>query len=296
MNNIPYIHNPKDKNNLVNTYFIALIPLLIFSFYKNGILLYTNNLINLKNIFIPLYFYIISTIVAIIVSKIIKEDLKENILISLVCSLGISINTNMIIYPFLLFALLFIINCIKRKIKTPFNYTSLIRILLVLSLLLNSYSYLNIGEKLNKFNYNFFDIFLGYSTGGLGTTSLLLVIVSFIILAFNKYYKKEVAISASISYILTSIIILIINPESNLITLLLNGTIYFYFVFVAADLNVTPYSKKGMIIYGSIIGLITALLNLVLNFNETSCIAIFITSLGIPIINKYINKRYIKSL
>lgn len=296
MNNIPYIHNIKDKKNLINSYFIALIPLILFSFYKNGILLYMNNLINLKNIFIPLYFYIVSIIVAIIVSKIVKEDIKENILISLICSLSISINTNMIIYPILLFALLFIIICLKRKISYPFNYTSLIRILLILSLLLNSYSYLNIGEKLNKFNYNYFDIFLGYSSGGLGTTSLLLVIISFIILAFNKFYKKEVAISASLSYLITSIIILIVNPESNLITILLNGTIYFYFVFVAADLNVTPYSKKGMIIYGSIIGIITSLLNLILNFNETSSVAIFITSIFIPIINKYINKKYIKSL
>jgi len=293
MNNIPYIHNPKDKNNLVNTYFIALIPLLIFSFYKNGILLYTNNLINLKNIFIPLYFYIISTIVAIIVSKIIKEDLKENILISLVCSLGISINTNMIIYPFLLFALLFIINCIKRKIKTPFNYTSLIRILLVLSLLLNSYSYLNIGEILNKFNYNAFDNFLGFNIGGIATSSLFLVIISFIILSFNKYYKKEVAIFASLSFILTSLICFFIIKNNSNLSLLLNGTVYFSFVFVGADFKITPYSKKGMILYGIIIGISASLLSLVLNFNEVGYISIFIASLIIPLINTLNNKKYL---
>ena len=37
MNKLPYIHSPKNAYDLLNNYLLALIPLLIFGFYKNGI-------------------------------------------------------------------------------------------------------------------------------------------------------------------------------------------------------------------------------------------------------------------
>ena len=70
MSKIPRIHYYKDRRHLINTYYLALLPLIIFSIYKNGILLYTNNLINFSHILIPLYFYIISIIISILISLI----------------------------------------------------------------------------------------------------------------------------------------------------------------------------------------------------------------------------------
>ncbi len=293
MNKLPYIHSPKNAYDLLNNYILALIPLLIFGFYKNGILLYQNNLINLKSLFIPLYFYFISIIVAIAITYFTKENFKENLLICLLCSASISLNTNMIIYPILLFVLLFIIKFLNTRKNIFFNSTALIRMFLILALLLNSYSYLNIGEILNKFNYNAFDNFLGFNIGGIATSSLFLVIISFIILSFNKYYKKEVAIFASLSFILTSLVCFFIIKNNSNLSLLLNGTVYFSFIFVGADFKITPYSKKGMILYGIIIGISASLLSLVLNFNEVGYISIFIASLIIPLINTLNNKKYL---
>jgi len=293
MNKTLYIHNYNNTNNLLNRYLVAIIPLLIFGFYKNGILLYQNDLINFKHLLLPLYFYLISIIIAVIITLITKENIKENILICLICAASISINTNMIIYPILLFVSLFILKFIKTKKNIIFNSIALVRLILILSLLLNSYSYLNIGEILNKFNYNAFDNFLGFNIGGIATSSLFLVIISFIILSFNKYYKKEVAIFASLSFILTSLICFFIIKNNSNLSLLLNGTVYFSFVFVGADFKITPYSKKGMILYGIIIGISASLLSLVLNFNEVGYISIFIASLIIPLINTLNNKKYL---
>jgi len=97
MNKTLYIHNYNNTNNLLNRYLVAIIPLLIFGFYKNGILLYQNDLINFKHLLLPLYFYLISIIIAVIITLITKENIKENILICLICAASISINTNMII-------------------------------------------------------------------------------------------------------------------------------------------------------------------------------------------------------
>lgn len=286
------LHYKKDKQSLIKTYYLALIPLILFSIYKNGILLFNNDLINFNKIFIPIYFYFISIFIALIISKIYKEDIKENILISLIIACTISINTNIIIYPILLFILMFIAKYIE--IKSKINTTSLIRIGLILGLLLNSYSYLNIAEKLNKFDYNLFDKFIGFNSGGLASSSLLLIIISFLILSGNKFYKKVIPIIASLSYILLSMLIMFITKDFTNITLLLNGSIYFGFVFIAADLYKTPYSKKGMIIYGLIIGVLSSIFSY-LNLNyEASFLSILIASTTIPIINKKTDKKYLK--
>jgi len=290
MNKIPYLHYKKSKNNLINTYFIALIPLILFGIYKNGILLYRNDLINFNNIFIPIYFYLISIIIGVLISLIYKEPKKENILTCLIISLTISINTNMIIYPILLFVSLFIGKYLFQKFK--FNIISFSRVLLILALLINSYSYMNIGEKLNKFNYGMFDIFVGYGIGGIASTSLIVLLISLVILSLNKFYKKIIPAISSLTFIIIGFIYIILFNNYDYISLLLNGTIYFSFVFLATDIY-TPNTQKGMGIYAIIVGVLTSIIS-IFNIYEASYIAILLSSLFIPFINKFANKSYYK--
>jgi len=292
MNRIPFLHYKKDKNNLIVNYYIAIIPILLFGIYKNGFLLYINDLINFKYIFLPIYFYLISIVVGLILSLITKEDKKYNILLCLLIASSISINTNMIIYPILLFVSLFIGKYVCNKFK--FNVISFSRLVLILSLLINSYSYLNIGEKLNKFNYNIFDIFLGYGVGGIATTSFLILIISLIILSFNKYYKKIIPIVSSLTFILFGFIYIILTKNYDYIRLLLNGTIYFGFIFIAPDIYITPNSKRGMIIFAVLIGILASLFSILFNIYEASYISILLVSIFVPFINKIINKKYLE--
>lgn len=294
MTKVPILHNVVDKKDLVKKYYLALIPLIIFSIYKNGILLFNNDLIKFNKILIPIYFYVISIIIGFIVSKILKEDSKENILICLTASCTISINSNLIIYPIILFVSLFIGKVIVNKSKIKFNITSFIRLILILSLLLNAYSYLNIAEKLNKFNYNYFDIFTGLGIGGLASTSTLILIFSLIILSTCRYYKKIIPISASITYIIINLGIILITKNYDYLNILLNGINYFSFIFIAPDLYITPIHQEGMLIYGVLIGILTSIISIWLPY-EASIITIFILSLFIPIINNIINnKKYLK--
>lgn len=292
---IPILHSPIDKKDLIKKYYIALIPLILFSIYKNGLLLYNNNLINFSKVIIPIYFYIVSIIVGFIVSKIIQEDYKENILLCLIVSCTISINTNLIIYPIILFVSLFISKVIVTKTKIKFNISSFIRIILILSLLLNAYSYLNIAEKLDKFNYNYFDIFIGLGKGGLATTSSLILIFSLIILSTNRYYKKMIPIASSLTFITINLIYIILTKNYNNLNLILNGMHYFSFIFIAPDLYITPTHKEGMLIYGICIGILSSIINFLGLSYEASIISIFISSLFIPLINKINNKKYLKN-
>ena len=142
MNNHFYLHYEKDKKSLIRAYFWALIPIILFSFYKNGILLYQNGYISFLDMFLPFYFYLISVLVGYLVAVIKKENHLEFMLYSLIIACTISINTNMIIYPILLFVSLFIMSYLARK--KNFNFIAGSRILLVLALLLQQYSYLNL--------------------------------------------------------------------------------------------------------------------------------------------------------
>ncbi len=289
---IPFLHYSKDKKSLIKSYYTALIPLVLFSLYKNGILLYQHKYISFLDIFVPLYFYFISIVIGIIVAHINKFNKKEFILYSLILSCSISINTNMIIYPIGLFASLFITSYLKRK--KEFNMLALVRLFLGLILLLNSYSYLNISEKINAFNYSYFDLFLGFNTSGIATSSLFLILISFIILSFNKFYKKYIALSASASFLFLSLMIFFISHNPLYLNNLINGSVYYGFIFVASDLFTTPNNKTGMIVYGFLIGVLSAMLSLFIPIYEVSYISILLISLFILKINNQTNKKYLQ--
>ncbi len=292
---IPMLHNNSDKTDLINKYYLALIPLILFSIYKNGILLFNNNLISFSKVLIPIYFYGISILVGFLVSKILRDDIKENILICLIISGTISINTNILFYPIVLFTSLFIGKIIINKTKIKFNIESFVRLILILALLLNAYSYLNIGEKLNKFNYSFLDIFIGFGPGGIATTSAFITIIGLIILSSCRYYKKAIAISSSSAFIVANIIIFLITKNHDYLNILLSGMNYFSFVFIAPELYITPNSKEGMIAYGAIIGILSCFISYLGLRYEASYISILFISMFIPIINKINNKKYLKN-
>lgn len=292
MNNIPYVHYSKDKNSLLKTYFIALIPLILFSFYKNGLMLYQNSFISFIDIFIPLYFYLISIGVGFLVSYLNKENKWEYILYSLIIACSISINTNKIIYPILLFIALFTTSYLAKK--HDFNFLASSRVLVILALFIGSYSYLNVAEKLNAFNYDIFDLFFGYQVSGIATSSLFFLSISAIILFMCRFYKKLIPLMASLSFLIISLILYFLTKETNFLSSLLNGSIYFGFLFVASDLTHSPATKTGMIIYGLLIGVLTAIFGIFLPIYEISYISIFLISFLIPLIDKIIVKKFKK--
>lgn len=292
MNNIPYIHYPKDKNSLLRTYYIALIPLILFSFYKNGLMLYQNSFISFIDMFIPLYFYLISIGIGFLVAYLTKENKRKYILYSLIIACSISLNTNKIVYPILLFIALFATSYLAKK--HDFNYLAASRVIMILALLMGTYSYLNVAEKLNAFNYNLFDLFWGYEISGLATSSLFFLCISALILFINRFYKKIIPLMASLSFLIIILFLYFITKDTNFLSSLLNGSIYFGFLFVASDLTHSPNTKKGMMIYGLLIGSLTAILGVFLPIYEISYISIFLVSFSIPLIDKIIVKKFIK--
>lgn len=99
---------------------------------------------------------------------------------------------------------------------------------------------------------------------------------------------------ASLSYLLIFLILYFITKDTSFLSSLLNGSIYFGFLFVASDLTHSPNTKTGMMIYGLLIGVVTAILGIFLPIYEISYISILLVSFLIPLIDKIIVKKFIK--
>lgn len=83
----PFIKSKNSTHKMMNNLIISLIPIIIFTFYKNGIVLYQNNKTSFFGMFYPLIFiligtlssFLIETLYAYIFLKKRKEELKDYI-------------------------------------------------------------------------------------------------------------------------------------------------------------------------------------------------------------------------
>lgn len=268
----------RDNNSIFKIslkYFYALIPMILFSVYKNGIMLYQKGFINFVEIFKPLLFIITGIIIGgavnIIYEKIIKKN-KNNlteilfssfhILYGLIISCLVSINTNYFLFLIISFLILLLSKILKIK---SVNITALTSLLIILiTYLISDFSYLNIYEKETLLNLNATDYLIGRGSGGIATTFIGALILSIIILWNESTYKKEIALYGITTFSL--LIFLYTIYKSNIaltFELLFTNGILFSFIFVATDTISSSYTQSGKIIYGIFTGILTFIFYLI---------------------------------
>ncbi len=256
------------------TYLISLIPLILFGLYKNGISLYIKGYIGMLEMFKPLLLLLLGSIIGISVNIIYEKYIKKskNNLIDIIFSsfhpiYGIliscisSINTNIILFTIITFIILFISKFINLKINL-ISLTSLI-IFFIMNIA-NKFSFLNIYESSNNFKMDAIDYLFGKGSGGIFTTSILLLIISFIILYNSKVYKKNIPILSTITFTILVIIYCIINKDiGNIMNMLFTNGILFSFIYIATDPISSSYTKIGTNIYSIVVGVLTFIFYLI---------------------------------
>lgn len=261
------------KNNktkkIILTYIYLFIPFILYSLYKNGYLLYKDNLINVFSIFKPIYLIVISIILLYIFNKYIyknKYNLFDLINIILI-TMCISPNINYILFILLISLYLFL------RLIININLVSLI---ILISYLFTSI--MNIGESTYIYELSIIDIFIGRNISGLCTSSILLILISLFVLSTSIYYKRIIPIISIIGYIGLSIIYYIITKDNSL---LFNSIYYFSVVFISTIPEYSPSNNKDMIIYSIILFIGSFLISLINPY-----ISIFIVLLIISILNR----------
>ena len=111
---------------------------------------------------------------------------------------------------------------------------------------------------------NAIDYMFGKGSGGIFTTNIILLVISFFVLYYSNVYKKNIAIFSSITFILFTVIYcFIIKDIGNIMNMLFTNGIIFSFVFIATDPISSSYTSKGKIIFGVLVGIITFILYLI---------------------------------
>lgn len=301
----PFMKNDNSTNKMMCRVLIALLPIVLFSFYKNGVLCYDGDLITL---FKPLMFIGLSTLFTFIIETTylyiftdnkLKDIIKNNYayMPGLFLGLILPINTPISI----LLVGCFISTIIGKMLfggfgKNIFN-PALIGRLFVISMyaltITNLGGYLNsneidavtsatplsnmnviegIGtyEELVKPYGTLKDFFLGFIPGCIGETSSVLIILAFIYLSLTKTIKWRIpAIYVATVFIMTFFI-----GSMNGVGLwypvfqILSGGLLFGAVFMATDPVTSPTTKYGQIIYGLCLGILTVTLRYLTSYPE----------------------------
>lgn len=281
-------------------YILSLLPIIIFSFYKNGFMVYKEGYISL---FSSLQYLVIPTVI-IILSYVFetyyylgikKEKNTNNVFNSLVpyinalCYLVCGPNDKLwIVVP-----LIVILDVVMKFIDNKFtiNRVALFKcILFGLLMLFSMYNNSNLYElSLNAQVDDPADLFLGLGVGEIGTTSTICAIVGYVILLFNKYYKKDIPIICVIGYALVCVIMYFVGGISFneiLVNTLASGFI-FAAVFVASLSTATPIVGSGRAIYGLLVGVLSAVVVNILDLYVGIYVVILLASLIVPILNRF---------
>ena len=255
-------------------YLLSLLPLIFFGFYKNGINLYVKKYVSVFGLLKPLLIILIGFIIGILVNLIYEKLIKKNknkisdIIFSsfhpiygiLIAGIS-SININLLLFSIVTFIVLLISKFLSIKV----NYVALCSLIILFIMnTFDKFTFLNIYEINTKFDLNTLDYMLGKGSGGIITTNILLLILSFIILYNIKTYKKLIPIISTVVFGLLVVCYSIYNNNiGNILNMLFTNGILFSYIYIAPETISSCYTKSGIIIYSILIGIITFLLYLI---------------------------------
>ncbi len=255
-----YNHINQDNKKSILKWLLAIIPLIVYGIYKNGILLYQKNLVNIYGVFRPLWFilipFIINYIIHIIKDK--KYNIDYNILSWLLVDIFMPPHMSLTIYGIIIGIMSILASFMPKNI----NWAVLTKIIIVLILMvLNKYTYYNYLELETSYSFSILDLLWGRSIGGVCSTSTIYGVVCYLVLLTNIYYKKEITIISTIIYSACSIIYFLICRDISIVTTNIAGVLI-AFITIGSLPHYTPYLPKARVMYASLLGLFTFIINI----------------------------------
>ncbi|MBP3921020.1 MAG: RnfABCDGE type electron transport complex subunit D [Bacilli bacterium] len=322
----PFIKDNNKTSKMMLHLFISLIPILIFTFIKNGVIPYTHGATNVFGMFYPLIFVFISSLSTFVFETVygllfLKRNIKDlikntySIFPGLFLGLILPINTplfflvigsffasiiakmlfggfgNNIFNPALV-GRLFIITLYAVVIGKSGGYLNSYELDTVTSStpLTNASTLVGIGtyDSLVKPYGSLWNFFLGTIPGALGETSALLCLLALFYLSFFKVIKWKIPVT----YILTVFAITyVIGGMNNLgiwypLFQIFSGGLLFGAVFMATDPVTSPVTPIGQVLYGMFLGILTVIFRFLTPFPEGVLTSILTMNMFVMILDK----------
>ena len=245
------MHFKETNQKTLQGIYIILILMLCYGLYKNGISYVFIGKENFWDVLRLLLYPILAVSFHIITNLFQKKNLFLNLYKGLF--LGLLVPPT---FPVWIFILLLIIYSFIQIIhlKLPISKELFFKILLILASLIFSISYENQIESSTPYLYGTIDLFLGRSVGNFGTTCILLLLMLYIVLSTDFYYKKELPIYAICGFFLPAFFYGIIDPNYEFLRGILNSHFWVTIIVFLPINEYSPVLKKGKIGYGLLMG------------------------------------------
>ena len=324
-----FLKSNNSTSNMMYTILITLIPFIIYSTFKNGIYPIIKGYGNLYLVFKPLIFVVVASLFGMITEYIyyyLKKDKRDfyslftesyAIIPGVFLSLIISINTPiwLVIVGSIIASLSKVLmGGLGKNILNPALTGSLFITVIFSSLVggyLNPYEvdtissatplsnmtasgYLVTYDNLVKPFGSLFNFLFGNIPGAIGETCSILCIISFIYLTYKKIIKWRISSSYVGTVVVISLIICLTKGIGLWFILfnVLSGGLLFGAVFMATDPVTTPITRRGQIISGILMGIITMGIRYLTPLPEGVLISILIVNIITVFINKLSIKLY----
>ncbi|MDD4831581.1 MAG: RnfABCDGE type electron transport complex subunit D [Bacilli bacterium] len=309
----PHIRDEDSTDLIYKRLLLVLIPLLLFSVYKNVFLVFIENKYPLLDVFYPLIVIIVACITSFFTERIYLKiesnrlGYKKNLpFYSIIPGLFLSLllPINVPIYVVILGAIVatlfgkMIYGGFGENLFNPAALGYVIIILLFGSLLSNFSNYLNPLE-LEKYssvvtldytsiNYNnlvapygnLFNFLFGTVPGSIGTTNAFLILLSFVFLSILKVIKWKVTLSYLLTVFIMTFMIASNHGEGIWFPIfnLLSGGLLFIAVFMT-DPVTTPTTSVGQILYGLGLGVLTVCVRFLTDNPERILVAVILMNI-----------------
>lgn len=140
---------------------------------------------------------------------------------------------------------------------------------------------------------SYLNLFMGNMGGSAGEIAGIALVLGGIYLLWRKIITWHIPVSVIASIAIFTGILNIISPENYTGPLfhILTGGVLLGAFFMATDYVSSPMSRKGMILYGAGIGVITVLIRVYGSYPEGVSFAILIMNAFVPLIDRYMKPK-----
>lgn len=267
-----------NKQNILKKYFIAIVPLLLFGVYKNGVNLLLNNvsiITILKLLIFPIFGFVFGLIIDFSNSKKLSIDFYS--LIGLLIGLAVPYSCNLLIFVCSMLVL-FLLS--KFDSDKSFNHIAVVSLLIAVCLaIFAKLDYRTIIEVNNEYEYSLFDKFIGFNQSGIFISSILSSFIGLIILCFSELYKRNIAIISLISYLVVVLFNIIFHGYFETFNLIFSGANIFCFVYLAPMCIFSPISKNRSILFAVLIGVVSGIVSILGLYQISGFIAIIFANI-----------------
>ncbi|WP_106830712.1 RnfABCDGE type electron transport complex subunit D [Parabacteroides pacaensis] len=140
----------------------------------------------------------------------------------------------------------------------------------------------------------YIDMLIGHMGGSLGEVGAIALILGFLYMLARKIITWHIPVSILVTVAIFGGIMHAVDPVryASPLVQLLSGGLLLGAIFMATDYVTSPMSKKGMLVYGVGIGLLTIIIRLFGSYPEGMSFAILIMNAFTPLINSYMKPKH----